>query len=67
MILLYIIIGIIIFYLLCKHAKKTKAYPSSSGYHSSLPKVKSSFKTRIKTYNLTNIEINLNTEEYDNV
>ena len=52
----YIIIGLIVLYLLFKPTKKSRTY--SSGYVSPLPRITPSYKTRIKSYDLSNIEIN---------
>lgn len=56
MTLVYIIIGLIILYLIFKPSKKTRTY--SSGYVTPLPKYTPSYKTRIKSYDVSNIEIN---------
>jgi len=55
MALVYIIIGVILFYLLSKVHKKTR--PHSSNYITT-PKVVTSIKTRVKSYDISGIEIN---------
>lgn len=46
----------IILYLIFKPSKKTRTY--SSGYSTPLPKYAPSYKTRVKSYDVSNIEIN---------
>ena len=56
MTLVYVIIGIIVLYLIFKPAKRVNTY--SSGYVRTAPRIQPSWKTRIKSYDITGIEIN---------